>query len=78
MAKHEKKGFLFTANVDPNEYDKAKADKMEQERVATEQKLAEAVKYIEHLKSLIAKKDEKIAKLEASLLSAATNLKWED
>lgn len=78
MAKHEKKGFLFTANVDPNEYDKAKADKMEQERVAAEQKLAEAVKYIEHLKSLIAKKDEKIAKLEASLLSAATNLRWED
>ena len=78
MAKHEKKGFLFTANVDPNEFDQAKAEKMEQERVATEQKLAEAIKYIEHLKSLIAKKDEKISKLEASLLNAATNLKWED
>ena len=78
MAKHEKKGIFFSANVDPAEYDKAKAEKREQDHKATEQKLDECVTYIKQLEESIAKKDAKIKKLERSLLNATMNLKWED
>ena len=78
MAKHERRGGFFSASVDPTEYDKAKAEKMEQERLATEEKLEECIKYVKQLEKALVEKDEKIKRLEHSLLSAATTLRWED